>query len=204
MCIAPVDLEPPCPPDLWAESDCAIGQNTFTWNNPNHICCDDVILYRLYYTPVQGGNMELLATITNLSDTTYVYDNPSSVAGCFAVTAVDSFYNESALSNQMCIDNCPNYELPNVFTPNGDGINDLFIPFPYRYVKDIEITVYDRWGLPVFETTNPDINWNGRNQFTKKPCMDGAYFYVCQVNEIRVKGIIPRTLTGHIQLFRNK
>ncbi len=46
------------------------------------------------------------------------------LAGCYAVSAIDSFENESAFSAKICVDNCIMYELPNVFTPNGDGIND--------------------------------------------------------------------------------
>ncbi len=52
------------------------------------------------------------------------------------------------------------------FTPDGNNINDLFHPFPYRYVKDISIKIFSRWGLEVFSSTDPDINWNGQTDNT--------------------------------------
>jgi gliding motility-associated-like protein len=104
----------------------------------------------------------------------------------------------------VCVDNCPVYELPNVFTPNGDNVNDLFIPLPYQFVKDINIKIYDRWGVQMFTTKNPDILWDGKNADTKMICSDGTYYYVCVVNEIRVEGIMPRILKGFVQLINDK
>jgi gliding motility-associated-like protein len=135
----------------------------------------------------------------------YLFENTvPSVAGCYAVTAVDSALhpNESPIVNKICIDNCPEYELPNVFTPNADGKNDLFTPLPgYRYVKDIDIHIYDRWGLLMFSTTDKDILWDGKNASTGAKCTDGVYFYVCTVNEIRVSGIRPRVLKGFVHII---
>ncbi len=147
--------------------------------------------------------MQLIATINNLNDTVFVRDSlTSSVAGCYAVIAVDSFGNQSA-PNVLCIDNCPEYVLPNVFTPNGDGKNDFFTPIlPYRFIKDIDIDIFNRWGELMFNTINPNINWNGNDQTTGKPCPDGVYYYVCQVHEIRVTGIKTITLKGFVQILR--
>jgi len=150
--------------------------------------------------------MQIIHTSTDMNITSFVhtfsYEGVPSVAGCYAVTAVDTFANESIIVNKICVDNCPNYELPNVFTPNGDNINDFFIPLPYKFVKDIEIKIYDRWGLLMFETTDADILWDGTNKQTKAMCSDGVYYYVCKVNEIRVEGIVPRTLKGFVQLIK--
>ncbi len=208
-CETPWDFTPPCQPSFNVVNDCGIGHNVITWSNPNNGCADDAVQYNVYFAPTTNDPLQLIHTTTNLNDTTfthvYLYDGLYySVAGCYAVTAVDSFSNESIIVNKICVDNCPIYELPNVFTPNGDGVNDLFIPLPYRYVKDIDIKIYDRWGLLMFETNNPDINWDGKNKDTKLVCSDGTYYYVCIVNEIRVEGIKPRTLKGFIQLINTK
>ncbi len=150
-----------------------------------------------------------MQSITNITDTTHIhvdsYEGLVSIAGCYAVTAVDSFGNESPVISKVCVDNCPVYQLPNVFTPNGDGKNDLFTPLiPYRYVKDVAIKIYDRWGLLMFETTDINVLWDGKNKSTKMQCSDGVYYYVCTVNEIRVDGITPRVLTGFVQLMNSK
>ncbi|HEU4717757.1 MAG TPA: gliding motility-associated C-terminal domain-containing protein [Bacteroidia bacterium] len=203
VCATPVDLTPPCPPQLAVNSDCSTAVNQLTWTNPINMNCgtDDVVLYHIYYAAVEGDPFELISTVTVPADTTITYSNLASVAGCYAVTAVDTFGNESAYSDIVCVDNCPVYMLPNVFTPNGDNVNDFFIPFPYQYVKDIDLKIYDRWGNLIFETTDPDINWDGRDMKSHKLCTDGVYYYTCTVNEIRLQGIVPRQLTGFVHLF---
>lgn len=200
-CEAPVDNIPPCPPVLSVYPDCDLHQNLLIWNNPNRTCSDDVLKYNIYYTPVLDGKMSLLTTIDLQTDTFYLNNNMESIAGCYMVTSLDSVNNESTNGNIVCVDNCPYYELPNVFTPNNDGANDLFGPFPYRYVKDVDITIYDRWGLKVFKTSDRDIKWDGKNQVNKKECTDGVYYYVCHVHEIRLEGIKTRTLKGTISLI---
>lgn len=202
-CATPVDLTPPCAPVLAVHSDCFIGLNQLIWTNPNHMQCgtDDVVSYNIWYTPVQGEPLQIIATVMVSGDTILNFSGLTSVAGCYAVTALDTFSNQSALSNIICVDNCPEYVLPNVFTPNGDGTNDYFIPFPYHYVKDVDVKIFDRWGVLVFESTDPDIMWSGRDMKTGRLCSDGVYYYTCTVNEIRLEGIVPRKITGFVHLF---
>lgn len=176
VCDSPIDLTPPCPPTLTLEGDCELGENILTWNNPNNDCADDVMSYNVYFTPVEGDTMFLIRSLNSNSDTTITHNYNGSVAGCYVVTAIDSvqYGNESDSSNTVCFDNCPEYELPNVFTPNGDGTNDLFHPiFPYKYVESIELEIYNRWGQVIFNTTDPDINWDGKHQESGEPVSDG-------------------------------
>ncbi len=122
----------------------------------------------------------------NTTDTTYIHEQVRSVAGCYVVTAVDAAGNESTFSNQVCNDNCPNYALPNVFTPNGDGINDTFraLDCP-AFVKNVETKIYSRWEQLVFETNSEEdnnvfIDWNGENNNgTAMPA--GMYFFQVKV-----------------------
>ena len=202
-CDTPQDLTPPCAPVLGVHSDCFIALNQLIWSNPNNMNCgtDDVVSYNIWYTPVEGGTMSIIATVLVSSDTTIVFSNLTSVAGCYAVTALDTFGNQSVLSNLVCVDNCPEYVLPNVFTPNADGTNDYFIPFPYQYIESIDIKIYDRWGVCVFETTDPALNWDGHDKNSGKLCTDGVYYYVCTVNEIRLQGVVPRKISGFFHLF---
>ncbi len=202
-CATPVDLTAPCAPQLVVNSDCYIGLNQLMWTNPMNMNCgtDDVVSYNIWYAPLESDPLQVIYTITVSSDTSIVFSNLFSVAGCYAITALDTFGNQSVLSNVVCVDNCPDYVLPNVFTPNADNTNDLFIPFPYQYVQDIDLKIYDRWGTLVFQTTDPDVRWDGRDMTTGKLCTDGVYFYTCIVNEIRLQGIVPRELKGFVHLF---
>lgn len=207
-CETPVDLIPPCQPEFAVTPDCGITQNVLTWKNPNTYCSDDAVQYNIYFARTSSDGLQLIYTITDINTTTYThvdnYDGVPSIAGCYAVTAIDSFANESPIINKICVDNCPVYDLPNVFTPNGDNTNDFFIPLPYRYVKDVDIKIFDRWGLLMFETTDPDVKWDGKNSATKKPCNDGTYFYAGTVNEIHFDGIRPRPIKGFVQIINTK
>ena len=209
-CETPIDIIPPCQPPFDVVTDCDVIQNTISWVNPNLNCTEnDAVQINIYFAPTVDDPLLLIYSTTDMSLTSYMlpiyyYEGVPSIAGCYAVTAVDSAIipNESPIVNKICVDNCPEYELPNVFTPNGDGKNDFFTPLPnWRFVKDVDIKIYDRWGLLMFETNDPNVLWNGTSKDTKGKCTDGVYFYVCTVNEIRIDGIKPRILKGFVHLI---
>ena len=201
ICAVPVDLTPPCPPTLALVNDCELPLNTLTWNNPNTSCAHDTWRYHIWFTDSLGGTPVLIHTITGATDTVFTHSDGSSVAGCYVVTAIDSVGNESAFSNQVCGDNCPVYTLPNIFTPNSDKVNDLFVPFPYRGVKEIDLQVFNRWGQLVFTTNDPAIRWDGTVNNKGEPVPDGVYFYVCRVYFMRLAGRVPEVLKGTVQVL---
>jgi gliding motility-associated-like protein len=204
-CESPIDNESPCPPNLTVESNCELTQNLIIWNRPTQSCGADIIYYSLYFTPILNGDFKLIYQSGSPNDTTFWHTNLNSIAGCYTITATDSIGNISEFSKKVCIDidGCEPYKLPNIFTPNNDGSNDVFRPFPYDLVRKIEITIYNRWGVPVFETEDPDINWDGNDKNSNNNCSDGVYFYVCQVYEQRLSGEIKREIRGTITLIRN-
>lgn len=202
-CAVPYDNVAPCTVDEFnLESNCPENENTLWWNNPNNQCADDVMGYRLYYTPKFGDSLQAIAEINRSEDTVFIQKNMLFPAGCYGVSAIDSNLNESHLSDTFCVDNCPIYELPNVFTPGTDGVNSLFEPFPYRHIAKIHLEVYNRWGEKVFETKDPDIKWDGRNMNSGKLLNDGVYYYLCTVFEIKLIGITSRELKGTIHIFK--
>jgi gliding motility-associated-like protein len=212
-CGIPIDTVPPCPPVLAVRNDCDITNpttvsyiNNLSWSNPNETCqfTNDVFDYRVYYAENPSATFNLITTLNGANDTTYAHDLAFTLAGCYYVTAIDTVGNESLPSNVVCKDNCPDYSLPNVFTPNNDGANDLFLPFPYRFIDRIEMQIFNRWGGLVFETNNPDINWDGTN-ISGKDLAEGAYFYQCKVYELtNAPNATPIILEGFIQLIRGK
>ncbi len=76
--------------------------------------------------------------------------------------------------------NCgePNIFVPNAFTPNGDGVNDV-VKVTGDYIASVDFAIYDRWGEKVFSTNNSDEAWDGT--FRGKICQSGVYFYKLQV-----------------------
>jgi len=72
--------------------------------------------------------------------------------------------------------NEPFVYIPNAFTPNGDGMNDIF-RLRSKIVKSLLLRVYDRWGELLYETNSLNDGWDGT--FRGKPCDPGVYvFYV--------------------------
>lgn len=86
--------------------------------------------------------------------------------------------------------------MPNVFTPNGDGINDLFRPTACG-VADYKVTVFDRWGNTRFKSETLAIGWDGRVDGYKSD--SGTYFYVAEVTDFTGKKYIFK---GTVSLFR--
>jgi gliding motility-associated-like protein len=203
VCATPYDNVPPCALATDTSAfDCITRKITLTWNIPDVDCADDVDHYNIYYSSTENGTYSLLATVTNGNINEYEYTNDVSIAGCYYVTAVDTNGNEGQKGTTVCVDNCPYYELTNIFTPDGNGFNDLFVPYPYRYIQSIDLKIFNRWGLQVFTTTDPAINWNGKTDNTGEDLPYGNYFYICKVNEIYLSGIKSRELKGYLQLLR--
>lgn len=203
-CETPKDTTPPCPPILTVNSNCDLYKNNLIWTNPNHYCCNDVTGYRIYYSPTLNGTMTLIAEKGNPNDTTFSHFPTYSLAGCYIVTAIDSFLNESSKTYKTCVDECTYYELPNIFTPDANGQNDIYKPGPYRFVEKVDMKIYNRWGKLVFQTDNPDILWDGKDMDSKKRVPDGVYYYICDVYERRLSGVEPRAITGFIQILSLK
>jgi len=219
-CAIPIDTTPPCPPVLNVRNDCDQHNgepwlnpqfiNYLNWSNPIDGCPDDITHYYIYFGE-DSARLTLIDSITSKDDTTFNHVLSESLAGCYAVTAIDRVGNQSRYSNIFCIDNCPYYVLPNTFTPNGDGQNDLFHPFkPYRFVPKIEMKIFNRWGEEVFKTEDPDINWNGKENNTGKECTEGVYVYAGYYFELRQGGLVRKPLSGEkkgggfIHLIRGK
>ena len=79
-------------------------------------------------------------------------------------------------------------KIPNVFTPNGDGINDLFdFRLGNRLEQCSEIRIFNRWGALVFESRENSHIWDGRT-FTGAECAGGVYFFTLSVNGTSYKG----------------
>jgi gliding motility-associated-like protein len=171
-----------------------------TWENTDTECSVDIVKYLIYYLPPQAKDMVILDSTQAM---TYTHLNLASIAGCYSIVAVDSVGNLSVMSDTVCVDSdvCGTYRLPNVFTPNGDELNDLFVPFPYTSVEKIDIQIVNRWGNLIFTTQDPQIKWDGKMQGTNQPVADGVYYYVCDVYELTLNGTVKRTLRGSITVI---
>lgn len=70
-------------------------------------------------------------------------------------------------------------EVPNAFTPNGDGINDVFrVKEGYKSIVSFKARVFSRWGKKLYEWNDPEGGWDGRSGGSNVP--DGAYYLLIE------------------------
>ena len=100
-------------------------------------------------------NLVLLTDIADKNVFSYKHFPGDIIAGCYAVSAYDSKGNEGVKSVMVCIDSCNFYEIPNVFTPNGDNINDRLVAKTSGLVEKIDFNLFNRNGLLLFRTEDP-------------------------------------------------
>jgi gliding motility-associated-like protein len=100
-----------------------------------------------------------------------------SASGNYTVTliATNEFTSDTITKNFTVGLTCP-IVVPNAFSPNDDGINDVF--FIQGLPLEFHLIIYNRWGYPVFETQNPNELWNGKINNTGENAIPGVYFYV--------------------------
>lgn len=169
----------PCPPVPTYE-------NMFSWTPDRTEKCEEERRYRLYFKSADDSLFRPIATVT---DTFFVHQNLPTIAGCYTLTALDSAGNETARMPEICIDpDCASYKLPNAFSPNQDGKNDRFRPYPCPlFVEKVHFKVYNRWGELVHESDNDIyLNWDGRHKNGKK-VPGGLYYYTATVHFLRLK-----------------
>ena len=69
--------------------------------------------------------------------------------------------------------------MPNAFTPNGDGKNDDFFgKGVLNGATNFKMSIWNRWGELVYETTNPNDKWNGEKRNTSGMSPEGVYVYI--------------------------
>ncbi len=213
LCASPVDTVGPCAPTLTVESPCELIEagitvnefiNMLTWNISTLTCedSDDIEFYRVFYAPNILEPFSLLDEV-DISENTYDHTPEIGITGCYTISAVDSLGNEGPRSEIVCVESCSVYVLPNTFTPNADGSNDLFVPRENRFVTSVDFKVFNRWGNLIYETTDPELNWNG-NSNDGKEISEGTYYYTCTVFEDSAElGTVEKDqLSGYIQLHR--
>jgi gliding motility-associated-like protein len=143
-----------------------------------------------------GTDVELSTTVTPEEDN-YTYSWSSSVNSTFSDPMGDSTtvttslnqvgtetYTVTVTSEDGCVQEFSTsienlgilYEVPNIFSPNGDGNNDVFGLFTKVALNEYNCKVFNRWGKVVFETNTPGVFWDGG--FNDNPAPSEAYIYM--------------------------
>ncbi|MBP8823456.1 MAG: gliding motility-associated C-terminal domain-containing protein, partial [Flavobacteriales bacterium] len=128
---------------------------------------------------------------------------PEHVPGTYHVCLTAYNYNNCSdtICHDVVIDDVLEPYVPNAFTPNGDGNNDVFlmstnIPVITRF----ELLIYDRWGQLIFRTTDPYEPWLGSRNNSGKTLAEGVYAYRILFEIAGTE--TQRELLGHVSLLK--
>ncbi|MDR3093749.1 MAG: gliding motility-associated C-terminal domain-containing protein [Bacteroidales bacterium] len=141
----------------------------------------DSVEYQIYRTIAQQERR-----IATLSDGETAYHDdvaglPTNGDICYHIVAVPANvagYTRQSVSNTVCLQPESDIFIPDAFTPNGDGMNDIYRPSFSYAPQEFLMFIFDRNGAKVFETKTPSDGWDGRLR-NGKPANEGVYgFYV--------------------------
>ena len=156
--------------------------NSYVW----YINGDSTTTTDLNYTLIDTG----LYTITLFSYET--------LRNCGAVSS-------RTVSVKYCPPDSIKITVPNVFTPDGDGINDTWqlIIYNYNYtISNYQCAIYDRWGIKVFDSSNISEAWTGKST-SGLSCSAGSYYYLIKVTVTNANGSSEgKEFKGFLELIR--
>lgn len=136
------------------------------------------------YRSEAGGSMELYDSIQASGAQRYTFTDPASLAYdvryCYQLSYRDECANESELSEEACIvlPRQARIFFPNAFTPNGDGLNDIFV-YKASLLASVDFTIYNRWGELLFASQEIGEGWDG--MYGQSPAPQGTYLYKLEV-----------------------
>jgi len=125
---------------------------------------------------------------------------------CFKVRAIkDTSVLVESFSNVLCLISDAKIWVPNAFSPNRDGHNDIFIPNSILIfnntgnpILDYQLEIYNRWGEMLFTSNDNKVGWDGTYQ--GKPCPQGHYIY--KVKGLGLDGVTAFNIEGVLILLR--
>jgi len=102
----------------------------------------------------------------------HIYEQPGLYTVCLTVSSANDCIGDTC----KIIDVIEGIEIPNVFTPNGDGFNDVF-DIHSSGLTDFHLQIFNRWGVLMFESESPFVKWDGKT-LSGVDASDGTYYYV--------------------------
>ncbi|PCH96868.1 MAG: hypothetical protein COB85_03130 [Bacteroidetes bacterium] len=133
---------------------------------------------------------------------TYVYAEEDTATYIVQQIAINSYGCRDTFSLEVIIREDYIIFFPNAFTPNGDGINDFFIPKGIGLVSNIKsykLSIFDRWGDKVFETEDVLEGWNGKANNGKKVAQADVYIWLVDMD---LYDLGKHKAIGHLTMFR--
>jgi len=163
--------------------------------------CDSIVSTNLIVN--QATEVSVSDTTCN-NDSLFYQGKWYSVEGIYYDTLVSTNSGCDSLFSVLTYHKilCGSVIVPNVFSPNGDGKNDLFIVESESLV-DLHINIYNRWGQLLYNSAGKKAFWDGYT-YSGKPVPEGTYYYIIDASYYDTSGNIQNEkFTGHIMLVRD-
>lgn len=140
---------------------------------------------------------DLVNATSTLQNPSYSYADPICYQVTLEVASANSCTDSAA--QEICIDPDVSIYVPNTFTPNGDGVNDYFLPVctgidPDRY----ELWIFDRWGNLIFYTNDLNEGWDGKVMGHSRICQIDTYVWKIKCVDVLDK---KHNLFGNINII---
>jgi gliding motility-associated-like protein len=141
----------------------------------------------IYWRPPYSNELQRTVMVNN-DQRIMIFIRDSS--GCLISDTIDIYVEEESEHEEIYV--------PNIFTPNGDGINDVFRPVTGSSSIQFEsLQIFDRWGNLIHESRE-ELEWNGR--YNGKMLNDGVFIYLIRYK----KGEEQKVETGTVSLYKSK
>ena len=138
---------------------------------------DDTLNWSLCEITFTASGGEKFLTIGNFQDSTNTtFNEPCDTSLWNGISYAGTYYY---LDDFSLIEIPQSVSIPNVFTPNGDQVNDSFLPTVIN-IPDWELTILNRWGNTIKVLNNADSTWDGGE------ATDGVYFYLFKSDERQI------------------
>ncbi len=135
------------------------------------------------------------ATI-NLQNPSHTYGDTGSY--CARMIVMDVHGCTDTATNCLIIDPVFNLYIPDAFSPNGDGKNEVFQPVG-QYIKTFEMYIFDRWGMQLFHTTDINNGWTGKVKGGSLISQEDTYVYKIYVIDSKNKS---HSYVGNVTLLK--
>ena len=173
---------------------------------PDQVFCQDTTETEMHAVPLVSETatglwslLEGTADILFPTDTATGVENLASGTNIFLWTVENGVCPTTSDTMLITLNDCSEFKIPDAFSPNGDGVNDLYVIEGLEYYPQNSFQVYNRWGTQVLERSPYNNNWDGRSEASLnwgEELPEGTYYYILDL------GNDDEPYTGYIYLKR--
>ncbi|HEU4718229.1 MAG TPA: PKD domain-containing protein, partial [Bacteroidia bacterium] len=159
----------------------------------------------VFFTDTSWNAVTWSWSFGDLNNSSSASQNPSFVypdATCYQVLLSVTSANgcTDTATQDICINPDVTLYIPNTFTPDGNGMNDVFLPAGIGLTNDnYDLMIFDRWGNLIFESHSLDQGWDGRANGGSEIAQIDTYVWKLHVTDILGK---EHSLIGHVNLIK--